>query len=737
MNAEAAEQQEEQASAAEQQEELPAAVQGDSRMCPARTEEAQVSEHLHCAHHRPNTEQRSADLKAIQLTVRHTDILAGIGRIDRTDKCYTGEGLYTGEMVAALLRHLGHAIVQDTRLIEPVTRSGDHHNSVTAVPVTIPEIATVISETVIPARLARKRKHTETDDDDNKNDDVDRTIAEEKLELLQGSAYRGRELVGEIRKIRSEAGLSDQFEVRRDENNILSQYLEHLENMSVPKKSKENKLKMICKMMCWVQTQTQDSEQNKPVDADVKALWERRIIHRFYYRLGHDLDGSGSGIGLQATAMKNEFAALKDFLKFVLTTLYDVDGFYRIVQSHLVYVDEQIKTNSRQIARAMTKKHVKQGDVGIQHHPMDIEHSVTNERVATALAEVIEDYTEHGAPRCSSHDDYSLVMGYLVNLLSLTSFQRPGAVEGMTLDELRNGLREKAVLIPYVGKRYEILVADHKTGSSNPAVFYVNEEERHLLNIFTRRFRPARTGKVFLTMSGTPINSGSSTMTSFQAKWGLDRLLSTDSRAGVEQMNATNVSAPGTDISVTIAHSAQTGRKFYQTTVFREVSRVSFSHIHRMIQEARAARAARAMAASDTPSGSDGRALRSDRDTEDVSPASSVSSVEAQSVPEMNAELREKMMKCHPCTTEARCPVEADIRVILTTSHLEASLDWRSTAPKRMVTAWREEQTTKRAKLFRQEFPRVSKEEDVTRLLQRDHPIWGKAKKLLSLIISK
>lgn len=171
--------------------------------------------------------------------------------------------------------------------------------------------------------------------------------------------------------------------------------------------------------------------------------------------------------------------------------------------------------NRKRIAKAMTQKYIKHGNDGIRIQPCEYHRSVANKTVQTKLWFVKAKYRQAPA-KCNS--DYCFLASYLINHLAISHFQRPSAVLGITLEEFQRATSQEVKIKD--GIRFELLVADHKTGASKPAVFYLEPAEKELINLFIKKFRPntRSTDKVFINSHSHPYDNGSKIMLRFQAR---------------------------------------------------------------------------------------------------------------------------------------------------------------------------------------------------------------------------
>ena len=313
-------------------------------------------------------------------------------------------------------------------------------------------------------------------------------------------------------------------------------------------------------------------------------------VDDYFHRLSQDLDGSGKGYGLQPTATKNEIRACKlFFMKCRDDSVCEGDDKRaNIFRTYIDRLDGMSRVNSRKVSWTMTKQNIEIGNKGLIFHPINRAKTFTNSEIEAELDQIVnEEKQNKSKERQASHSKYSFLLGYLTTRLQLDHFQRPGAVVGMTTEQLKEGL--KRVVSLEFGERYHILVADHKLGNIQPASFFVDEYEKKLLELYRKRYRPnGPRNKLFLTFgSGKNITNFSKITEQFQARFGLLRITPMEMRAAIDQIKVLCPKGLATSATVNISaitsHSAVTAQKYYQSTIFHHEAQKAIESVHRII----------------------------------------------------------------------------------------------------------------------------------------------------------
>ena len=103
------------------------------------------------------------------------------------------------------------------------------------------------------------------------------------------------------------------FEFDVNGSSLLARFHRSLLDGSTSDKSAKNKTAHVNKLLHWLHKQS--SEEMPPV-SDIHVVTNLDQVATYFKLLRSNLDGSGRGIGLQTTSIKNELSALKQFAEW-------------------------------------------------------------------------------------------------------------------------------------------------------------------------------------------------------------------------------------------------------------------------------------------------------------------------------------------------------------------------------------------------------------------------------------
>ena len=115
------------------------------------------------------------------------------------------------------------------------------------------------------------------------------------------------------------SGLNKMFEFDVNGSSLLARFHRSLLDGSTSDKSAKNKTAHVNKLLHWLHKQS--SEEMPPV-SDIHVVTNLDQVATYFKLLRSNLDGSGRGIGLQTTSIKNELSALKQFAEWAAIDNY-------------------------------------------------------------------------------------------------------------------------------------------------------------------------------------------------------------------------------------------------------------------------------------------------------------------------------------------------------------------------------------------------------------------------------
>ena len=103
-------------------------------------------------------------------------------------------------------------------------------------------------------------------------------------------------------------------------------------------------------------------------------------------------------------------------------------------------LDGMSRVNSTKVSQTMTKTQI--GSKCLTFHPGNRAKTFTNSQIKAELDQIANEEKQNKSKgHQTSHSKYNFLLGYLTTRLQLDHFQRPGAVVGMTTEELKEGLK--------------------------------------------------------------------------------------------------------------------------------------------------------------------------------------------------------------------------------------------------------------------------------------------------------
>ena len=475
---------------------------------------------------------------------------------------------------------------------------------------------------------------------------------------------------------------------------------------------------------------------------DVHIVTNLDEVGSYFNVLRGDLDGSGRGIGLQATSIKNELSALKQFAEWAAIDSHQDKELHSQLHFLINFVKDQIKVNQKAIQAAMTQKFVQKGDQGVTKHPKDFHKSITNDLICQKLDEIRCNYSIDKHNRCRDPHLYNFFMSYLINMIALSKFQRPSAVAGMTVEEVKQGLKKEVTINSEMEDEFEVLIADHKTGSSQPAAMYLKQDEMDLLIIFIKCFWPKNClrSKVFVSRTSKQPCKGRITaiMRQFQKKYGLQPLTSTESRAAIENVVALD-SSMGSDIGAITSHSRSVADKYYRVQSFHAKARQQYGQVCRAIhslpaQEEPAPPQTLPQSQSNSAEVSPSNSSLSNSPASETSschPSSISSSSSGLSETDCTKLLQEKLLVKFPPSADEKVPIKAEVVAIIDSMDVVGTAVWRETVPRRVISTWRERQHKARAqRLHTLHNLKGMNRSEVEGLIKKHFPSWSSISKI-------
>ena len=379
-------------------------------------------------------------------------------------------------------------------------------------------------------------------------------------------------MVGDIKKLRTAAGLNKQFEWSETDATIdpwLHQFFVYLHRQQALQSGKGSTTTVgkIAKLLFYVQTKA--GMQTKK--SDVRATLHVALMREYYAKLSGDLDGSGQGFGLQPAAMKNEYAAFEHFRKFLQN---DCDFaskdsvFYSHVRDVLHSLYAQLKTVwSKEECYVDQQRLVKEQATPPQDYMAFLTAFTTNPQIKDALAQI---HTTYGTPEADPSltptiNEYRFFTRFLIQALCLQNFQRPGVAQGLSLSDFKNA---KA----HDGENYLLSVSDNKNRAHSLATVVISKQLYRSFTLYYKRFRQKdmpgteNSDKFFRRFNTRKTFTNiSKEIHAFQVKFGLPKLTCTDNRHAVES-SAVTIGTPALlrALEQTLNHSESTAKRYYR-----------------------------------------------------------------------------------------------------------------------------------------------------------------------------
>lgn len=218
--------------------------------------------------------------------------------------------------------------------------------------------------------------------------------------VFRSDTYRGRTVVGEVRKMRKQSGLSERIPWSVDGSNgcdNLAKFYTFLMRCKVGYRNKceKSQVNMISKLMYFVQSAEGMPTTHVYADAFIN---NHEHVERYLDRLSIDLDDSHRGFGLQPSAMKNEFVAIMKYCQFlkdaVVKPTADRQCALKLAKASIKI---RIKKNMKSMNKITMQKYIQ-----IEHEDVDNEAwssayaLSTNEKVKARIASIVEKYGPNG-----------------------------------------------------------------------------------------------------------------------------------------------------------------------------------------------------------------------------------------------------------------------------------------------------------------------------------------------------
>ena len=289
-------------------------------------------------------------------------------------------------------------------------------------------------------------KPEEEADSGSDYDNEDDTIM--SPESYRGDTYRGQTLVGQMRQMRWESGLSNQVPWKPDDGSDIAYYMSRGKRRRPEKefnKYHNQNVGYVAKLFHFAQSTQQGFSLSAP---DINAL-NKDIVSKYFRRLSSDLYGSGRGFGLQPSAVKNELRAVKKF--FVeMRKKYDSEDneelrkkFRRMADD----MDDLIDQNQRDVMKSNTQRKVEKGRDGITFHPYYRHLAYTNDAIEGRLRKLLADARANKGMmkskkpiKTTNLKDQQFLSDYLVTMIQIKHCQRPSVAEGLTIGEFNKAL---------------------------------------------------------------------------------------------------------------------------------------------------------------------------------------------------------------------------------------------------------------------------------------------------------
>ncbi|ELT92217.1 hypothetical protein CAPTEDRAFT_188227 [Capitella teleta] len=265
---------------------------------------------------------------------------------------------------------------------------------------------------------------------------------------LRNDAPRGREFASQIKLLRKKRGMCRTFKVQP--GGTLERFSEYLVSQRV--KAAAANATAVNRLLHWLHCH----DSRKGGKLDLTLLFKHAMLEEYFRILGSDLDGSGRSIGLLATSIKNEFASLGNFIRFIRRSSHPSEDLNAEDVGRLeIWLDDKKKLNLKDQARYCVQKNTKQVALGQGLSMSLLDKAITNAYVEAELETLRKRYKD-SRTRCSDCNDFTFMFSYIINSATLISLSRSGVIGGLTLKEFKD---RKQVTVN--GERWFALVVAH------------------------------------------------------------------------------------------------------------------------------------------------------------------------------------------------------------------------------------------------------------------------------------
>lgn len=195
----------------------------------------------------------------------------------------------------------------------------------------------------------------------------------------------------------------------------------------------------------------------------------------------------------------------------------------------------------------------------------DVGAAYNNSKVREEITRIMDTY-RHSTTRVDSAEDYNVLLNWIITASTFQSFQRPGVIAHMTVQEFKSAATRQ--LLDVDGEKYYfIIVRIHKTRQEGPAPMFVKTDLYHQMEVYLKKFRPISAAHNFFISSfrGVEIKNASKYIDQFQKQFNLNRLNATDARKFFEnQAEYESQSRPANKGGVIGCHSERTAETHYK-----------------------------------------------------------------------------------------------------------------------------------------------------------------------------